>query len=87
MKTRSDEHISLQFGNWGRVTNLENQDFRLNNDEPFLIINEADEDVYLDVINPKYELVENVRFRQGGNPLLIRRIKQYTGSSNLIWGN
>lgn len=89
MKTRSDKTVSLQFGSWGRVTNLAEKDFTFGEDTPFLVCNESDEDVFLDVLTAEGMLVENARFRPGYDPKMITCIKQNVGVADdvLLWGN
>jgi hypothetical protein len=88
MKTRSDKVMSLQFGTFGRITQLNEENFRLRNDEEFLICNEGDDDVELDVINANGELIRNCRFRPGYDPRIIKKIlKTEDDILTLIWGN
>ena len=89
-KTRSGKTMSLQFGNWGKITGLNAEDFSLPGNMAFLVCNESDDDVYLDVYNAENVLIENVRFRPGYDPRMIIKINQNAGLSSgvsLIWGN
>ena len=99
-RTRSGKMTSLQFGNWGRITGLNEGDFFLTGEEPFLpnnegnipflICNEGDEDVFLDVVNAEGKLIENARFRPGYDPRLVTVIKKAEGlpfGVSLLWGN
>jgi len=99
-RTRSGKMTSLQFGNWGRITGLDSGDFSLSGDTPFLpnnegnipflICNESDEDVFLDVVNTEGKLIENARFRPGYDPKLVTVIKQngsLPAGVSLLWGN
>jgi len=86
MKTRSEKTMSLQFGSWGRITDLDKKDFSLPENEPFLICNEG-EDVFLDVNNADGMLVKDVLFRKGYDPKLVTVIKKTEFDVSLIWGN
>ena len=92
-KTRSGKTTSLQFGIWGRITGLDSEDFSIKDKDkeniPFLINNESDEDVLLDVINVDGVLITNARFRPGYDPRHIIAIKKVTlpAGVSLIWGN
>jgi len=89
-KTRSGKTQSLQFGIWGEITDLDQEDFFLEGEVAFLVNNESDDDVTLDVVNADGVLIEYVRFRPGYDPRHIIRIKQNTGlppDIKLYWGN
>jgi len=85
--TRSDVAQSLQWGNYGFITDLETDDFSLPKDAIFTIRNQGSE-IYLDIITPKGDLVKNVLFR-GFEPILVKKILKNAsiGSYSLMWGN
>jgi hypothetical protein len=87
--TRSRETTSLQFGNWGEIKNLAEKDFRKQGDTPFLICNNGDDSVFLDVVTIGGVLIENVRFRPGYDPKLVIRVKKNADIPEgvLLWGN
>jgi hypothetical protein len=88
-ETRNDIITSEQISKMGYITNVSSDDFTIENENIFLIKNEGDEPVSLDVVlSGDRNTVINVLFYPGWNPELVRVIKQTSANvSNLKWGN
>jgi hypothetical protein len=88
MATRSNVETSLQIGRMGSL-NVSEGDFYLEKKSDFFLLkNEGEEPVVLDVILAKNDHVISVMFYPGWNPELVKVVKQTsTDVSNIKWGN
>jgi hypothetical protein len=87
METRSGEMNSLQIARMGIIENLLNADFSLTDGNSFLIKNDGDDPVELEVQLAAMgdEFISTI-FDTGWNPEIVRKIKQTSDEVNLKWG-
>ncbi|MDR1348308.1 MAG: hypothetical protein LBJ63_07805 [Prevotellaceae bacterium] len=88
MNTRSNEMVSLQIGKMGVVENLASSDFFLDSGQSFLIKNDSDDAVTLEVqlaAMKSGEFVSTI-FDTGWNPELVKKIKTNSTDVRLKWG-
>lgn len=89
MNTRSGEMVSAQIGKMGRIENLQNKDFFLEDGQSFNIKNDGTDPVSLEVQLSGMEAGEFIetKFECGWNPEIVKAVKQSSLSSiNLKWG-
>ena len=86
--TRSNEMISLQIAKMGAVENLAGEDFYLADGSSFLVKNDGENAVELEVQLAAMENGEFVStiFDTGWNPELVKRIKRNSAEMQLKWG-
>lgn len=86
MDTRSGDSTSLQPGNFGDITNLNNEDFEIPGGVPFQVKNEGATDVWLDVIPSSGSEFVPTLFYVGWNPEIVKAVKKNANALNLKWG-
>lgn len=79
---------SLQLSMIGPVTNLAAANFKLPESHPFVICNETDTAIVLEVIPAASQTGAFVtkRFQPGDNAYLVREIKLTALANSLVWG-
>lgn len=87
--SRSGEFVSQQIGKMGRITDLNDSDFKLSNGQVFNIKNDGVQAVTLSVqlagMNDG-DFIET-KFECGWNPEIVKMVKQTSLSGlNLKWG-
>jgi len=78
--------VSLQVPNFGAVTDLETDNFSLPDDAPFVIKNDNDEPVTLEVIPAGGSAFVETVMAVGWNPEIVKEIKTTAGGGSLLWG-
>jgi len=79
---------SLQLSMIGSVTNLGAANFKLEDSHPFVICNDTDTAIILEVIPAasKTGAFVTKRFQPGDNAYLVKEIKLTALENTLIWG-
>lgn len=76
----------MQVSKFGSVTNLASANFELSDNQPFLVKNENDDAVTLEVLPLFGTTWVNVKFYAGWNPEIVLKIKKSSGGGTLLWG-
>jgi hypothetical protein len=86
METRTGVRTSEQVSKFGGITGLDEGDFVLSDGAAFLVKNDNDEAVTLEVLPVKGTAWVETKFAPGWNPELVWQIKQNATATNLLWG-
>lgn len=88
MNNRNGHILSLQVSKMGEINDLTTADFSLQNDTGFLIKNDEEISVELDVTLLGMEKGEFVftKFKPGWNPELVKCVKQNLSGMDLKYG-
>lgn len=88
-KTRSGESVSAQIGKMGVIDNLQNEDFKIRDGQPFNIKNDGEQPVKLSVQLAGMDDGDFIEtnFEVGWNPEIVKAVKRNSLSGiNLKWG-
>jgi hypothetical protein len=88
MQTRTGDAVSMQISTMGEIINLVDSNFSLPAKTPFLIKNDGNECVSLEIrlIGMPEGTFIQTKFEVGWNPELIREIKQTSEVATLKYG-
>jgi len=78
--------VNLQVSYFGSISNLASQNFSLTNYKPFLIKNDGDDNVTLEVKPYKGSAWVETVFAPGWNPEIVKEIKSTANGGTLLWG-
>lgn len=78
--------VRLQLPNFGHVVGLGEADFTMEDSLPFLIKNDNEESVTLEVIPAGGEDYVETIFAVGWNPEIVKAIKTTQSGGSLLWG-
>lgn len=85
--TRSGEQVSAQIGRMGKIINLAQQNFSLNDGQVFNIKNDG-VSLTLEVrlAGMKEDEFISTTFQPGWNPEIVKEVKKTSDYTNLKWG-
>jgi hypothetical protein len=86
LHTPEHEEVSLQISKFGTVTNLSSANFSLSGNHPFLIKNDGEAAVTLEVMPESGSAYVSTVFQVGWNPEIVKSIKKTSGGGTLLWG-